>query len=476
MKHRIKNYMLPILRGRMLALAFIGCVFAAILATLAVYHPSYALLGLATIPLLGVVMPEEEFQTKVLASVGTAEKQVKSLTDGQDEQKSNIAKLLTNYDQLGKDTKAAMEELTKVKNSTNDLSSIQTEMKRLNLQMRREGNQAFGNPIKRICAVPEYRDAINAVIRQAAFHQPIPEAVMRAGAIVSTGTPGSAMIVTALANEIYDLLGTYGVFSSFNVMQLSTKTTTFPVATARPVALFLSEGGQIGADATKDATSVDCTPKAIGVLLYASKEMVQDSEFDLSSMVLNDFAQAYAYRVDWAALAADGTADTVDGGFTGIFAGGTAADAAAGNTTVDKLDLDDFVRCLTTVAAAVLRRGAKWWINPQILAKICLVRDANGRPIFQTALEAPSPGAIGSILGYPVIMADAAPSTDAASNVVATFGDPQGMVIGMRQGWEFAASEQFMFDYNRVYWRGIGRVGAKIRAATAFANLTTPAA
>ena len=260
MKHRIKNYMLPILRGRMLALTLIAGVFAAILLTVACYHPGYALLGLATLPLLGVVMPEDEFQTKVLNSVGTAEKQVKDLAAGQVEQKTNISTLLANYDQLGKDTKAAMEELTKVKNATNDVASIQVEMKKLNLQMRREGNQAFGNPIKRICAVPEYRDAINAVIRQAAFHQPIPEAVMRAGAIVSTGTPGSAMIVTQLATEIYDLLATYGVFSAFNVMQLGTKTATFPVATARPVALFLAEGGQIGADATKDATSERLPP------------------------------------------------------------------------------------------------------------------------------------------------------------------------------------------------------------------------
>jgi HK97 family phage major capsid protein len=103
------------------------------------------------------------------------------------------------------------------------------------------------------------------------------------------------------------------------------------------------------------------------------------------------------------------------------------------------------------------------------------VRDGNKRPLFMTALEAPAAGGIGSILGYPVVPASAAPTTNAASAKVAAFGDPQGQVVGIRNDFEFAASEHHRFDYDQIAYRGLARFGNKIRSATAFAVLTLPA-
>jgi HK97 family phage major capsid protein len=195
---------------------------------------------------------------------------------------------------------------------------------------------------------------------------------------------------------------------------------------------------------------------------------------DLAMYLLDLIAQAIAYRLDWAAFSADGTDDVTDGAYTGIAVGGTAATAAAGNTTVAELELADFVRCLTTVAAGVLQRNAKWWIHPTIIAKICLVRDANERPIFQLANEAPS-GTIGSILGYPVVPTGAMPSTDSAGNVVAVFGDPRGCAVGIRKQLNLASSSDFQFDYNRTAFRGVMRAGVQVQLATSFAKLTLPA-
>jgi HK97 family phage major capsid protein len=377
--------------------------------------------------------------------------------------------------ELGNQTRKAIEELTLVKNRIEGIEAAQTKIERLQLMAKLEARSFYADPMKRLLANEDHRKALNSMFRHVLSRGAI--ALDKAAPIVSTGTPGSVYIDGQLAREIYDVLSTYGVWNTFRVVPLSTKTTTFPVSTARALANFImTEGGQVSADTTKEATSVDLTPKPISTLLYASRDMVEDSEFDLAGMLMEEFVQAFALRMDWACLGADGTSDVTDGGMTGIFSGGTAATAADGNTTVATLQLDDFIRCLTTVAAGVLRRGAKWWIHPTILAKICGIRDESGRPIFQTSLEAPSPGAIGSILGYPVILADAAPSTDSAGSVVAAFGDPAGQVVGIRTAFEFAASDEFAFDYLRRYYRGVTRFGNKIRAATAFAKLTLAAA
>jgi hypothetical protein len=103
------------------------------------------------------------------------------------------------------------------------------------------------------------------------------------------------------------------------------------------------------------------------------------------------------------------------------------------------------------------------------------VKDSNGRPIFLTALEAPTAGGIGSILGYGVVPSHAAPTTNAANAKIAVFGDPSGLVVGLRNGFEMEASDHAGFTTYERYFRGVARAGVKVRRSQAFAVLTLPA-
>ena len=69
-----------------------------------------------------------------------------------------------------------------------------------------------------------------------------------------------------------------------------------------------------------------------------------------------------------------------------------AANAAQGNTTIQGLQLPDFSNVLLTVNPQVLKRSPNWWLHPQVLAYLILIRDAMGRPLFQTFTETPAPG------------------------------------------------------------------------------------
>lgn len=407
-------------------------------------------------------LSQAEFQSKVLETVG----KVKTTADD----------LTKNYDNLQKETKSAFEELTKLKTDQSaTFDELTRAIKKLNLRMGQELKLANGDPIKRIQADPEKRNLINALVRQAAG---APLSAVHRTTLGEDATPGSTLINDALADDIYDTLASYGAWSSFGVRRVGTKTTKFPVKTARATASFiLTEGGAITEDAAKAGTSVSCVLEVIGALLPVSRQLLDDAEFDVTADVLADFAEAIAYKLDWACLQADGGADATDGGFTGIFGGGgTASAAAAGNITTELTDFEDWTKCLLTVDAGVLSRPCKWWMHPQHIVRALSVKDSNGRPIFLTALEAPTTGGIGSILGYGVVPCHAAPTANAINAKVAVFGDPEGLVVGMRNGFEFEASDHAGFTAYERYFRGVARAGVVVRKATAFSVLTLPGA
>ena len=407
-------------------------------------------------------LDEKAFQDQVLKGLGESAK----TTD----------ELVKNYDNLDAKTKAIFEDITKQKNEfeglTGQITNIEQSFKKLSLQLRNEQRVAFGNPVQRILADPEKKCLLNGMIRKALG---APLSADHQKALGSGSTPGSTYINDSLDTDIYDSLGTYGIWNTFDVKTVSTLNNKFLVKTARPSALFFGEGVTITEDTAKAGTSVTCEAKGIKVVLSVPIELLQDSEVDLSNDILADFLEALAYRMDWACLQADGTADSADGSLTGIFAGGTASVAATGNVSVETLDFEDYTKCMLTVDEGVLSRESRWWMHPRQLIRSLSVKDSNGRPIFLTATEAPTSAGIGSLLGSPVVSSFAAPTANSTSSKIAVFGDPKGLVVGLRTGIEFAQSNEAKFEDYESTFRGVARFGCKIRKAGAFAVLTNAA-
>lgn len=436
--------------------------------TLCTAHNMFKRGGLATVPLaFAVTGDDDDFEKEVLTGFKTMKKSQEELT--------------TKFDNLDKETKKAFEELTKVKNNLNSISEFEQKLAKVNVLLRREQRAAY-DPIKRIEMDDELRTRINVAVRLASKDPAIRQMGEEMGksltkrTLYSEATPGSTFITADLASEIYDTLASYGVWRTFGVQRVGTKTTKFPVSTARPVALAVRKlsNRKLAEDATIAGTSVDCDVVLWGVLLGVERELLEDAEYDVTSYVLENFAEAMAFRLDHLCLTADGGNDEFDSDISGVLTTGTAATATAGNTSIATLELEDFVNCLTTVDEGVLNRPTRWWAHPRNIARFALVRDDNNRPIFQTALEMPTAG-IGSILGSPVTPANVMPSTNAAGDKVAVFGDPRGHVLGLRTDVGFDTSDDFAFDGVKRMFRGLARAGAKTRKAGAFAVLTLPA-
>ncbi len=414
----------------------------------------------------GAALSTKDFQDKVLSTVKTI--------------KTDQEKLLTNYDNLDKETKKTFEELTKVKNQFEgydaEFKKIDLLVKKLQVQLALEGRMANGgNSLSLGQRTIRDKETAKSVFGQIALAVGRPD--IAAKALGEDTSPGSTMINDQLAADIYDSLLRYGAWATLGVRPVGTKNTKIPVKTVRPVANFiLTEGGTISDDTNKAGTSVTLEVEVIAVLLNVSLQLLEDGEYDVVADILDDFIEAVNFRCDFAAFQGTGAADATHGGVTGLFNFGTAATATATRTTIAATKYDDWLKCLTTVDAAVLSRPARWWIHPTLLAAAIGVQDSNGRPIFQTALEAPSAGGIMNLFGFPVTMVGAAPSTNAASAKVAAFGDPRAYAVGMRKGFTFEASDQARWTTLERSFRGHCRfdgVGAK---ASALSVLTLPAA
>jgi len=432
-------------------------------------------------------LDDGEFQKKVLGGLETVEGQYK-------EHKKATEKVLEDVSRLDKETKKTLEEMTKLQKVANDSQANQNALMRkftdLERQVRTEAKAAFGDPIKRIQADEEMRTRLNLVARMACdkrgdMQGTIKRMIERADtslrepiekALISSTSPGSTLIDDRLNAEIYNVLEMYGIWNTFGTVPVGTRQEKFPVQTARPIAyVVLTDATQIADDTNKAGTSVTCTVYPIACLLNVGIPLIEDSEVDLTPTLLEDFAQANAYRLDWLCTQADGTADSTDGNMTGVLSAGTAANAASGNSTIETTDHEDWTRATLTVDAGVLNASPRWWMHPQTIIRALHVKDGNGRPIFMNALEAPSPGAIGSILGFPVTPAAIMPTTNAAAATPVVFGDPRGLAVGIRKTFEFAASDEFRWDYYQRSFRGVSRAGVIVKSATSFAVLTLTA-
>lgn len=419
-------------------------------------------------------LTEQQFRTKVLEGVETVRKQHATIDQ--------------NFKDLDAESKKLSAEFqTHVKSFEGlpgQVSTIERTIEQIRLKVANERRSNYGSAIDRITGDEQMRNAVNGIIRSNADNNgrrglPITEAHQkgaedfRKGLLEASGA-GSGYIYTELLPAIYGLIAEYGIWKMFDVIPLSQKSANLIVDTTDPTMEWTAEATAPSETSYNGGNVAVAVGKMLG-WISCPNELLEDSTVDLASYLLPKFANATAKRLDWSATSADGTADVTDGGYTGIFVGGTAAVAASGNISMATLDLEDWLAAMAAVNAAALSKQCYWWIHPTNLVKALAIKDANGRSIFLPSTDAPSFGSIGSILGYPVIMTHAAPATNAVSDVVACFGDPKGLAIGLRSDFQFASSDQILFKEDSTVFRARARAAVKIKQATAFGKLTLAA-
>jgi HK97 family phage major capsid protein len=413
----------------------------------------------------GGTLTQEQFQRTALDGI-------RKIKDSQED-------MLKDFTRLDKETKSTLEDLTKIKNNfqgyDSQVKALEMAIKKLNVQLVLEQRMANGGTAMSL-GQRLVRDEDKAKLVFGDICRSIGRHDLAVKALGEDSSPGSTLINDDISKEVYDSLLRFGKWSTLGVRPSGTKNTKLPIKTVRPIANFiLTEGGTIADDTNKAGTTVTLEAEVIAVLLNVSMQLIEDGEIDVVGDVMDDFIEACNYRADFAAFQGSGVADATNGGVTGLFNFGTAAVAAATRTTIAATKYDDWLKCLTTVDAAVLERAARWWMHPTLMAASIGVQDTNGRPIFQTAMEAPA-GGILNLFGFPVTMVGAAPSANGINAKVAAFGDPRAYATTMRKQFTFEASDQARWTTLERSFRGHGRYDAVGVKASALAVMTLPAA
>lgn len=490
MNHKNKN--LRLAAGATLGFILLPVLLIALIGIVcfAFAIPKGALLavGPLALPKSGEKLDDTTFQRTVLEGVN-------AVIEEQGHAKSAQQKILDDFDRTDKEVKKAAEELTKVKNQVNtSFEELMQNYKKLQSAIALNARSSFRDPVERACANEETRAFFNAVARAVCFpgeYNKLPaewrklleENAAKTKSLTGVDSSlGQSTVPTQTFNEIYDTLLEYGDWPTLGVQRVGMRTNVLPIATARPLFYWIGAGTGGSAETTAitagdfTGSSVTLSIQTLAVYLTVARELLQDSTVDLAPYIMRQMGQSISYGLDSAAFAGAGAANQTDAGYVGIFSAASAntnlaATAAAGNVTVEQTQLEDWQNCLLTVSPIVLKRKARWWLHPQILVRAIAVRDKQGRPLFQTMLEAPMPGGIGSILGYPITLVGAAPSTNSAGAKVAAFGDPDGQAVGIRSDLELATSDDIKFAENMRAFRALMRAGVKLKTATGSSTL-----
>lgn len=212
-------------------------------------------------------------------------------------------------------------------------------------------------------------------------------------------------------------------------------------------------------------TEVELNAKKLDGFARVTNELLEDSAYDIVSMLTEQFAYATLVELDNQVL--NGTGDPTSGILT----------AKAGNSVVttgdafSTISADDFSEAIYKVGAKY-RPGAKFVIGNIGLHYARTLKDSNNNPIWAMPAQAqPS-----TIWGVPYIESEQITDTTAASTGFAAYGNLKKVLIGRRKSsMKLDVDPYGLFTYNVTRFRIVTRWDIEVAIAAALCRIMTAA-
>lgn len=197
-----------------------------------------------------------------------------------------------------------------------------------------------------------------------------------------------------------------------------------------------------------------------GALTKVSRSLINNSQFDIVSFVVDHMAFTYARWAEEELL--NGTEDKIEG-LSGVTQGVTAASATA--VTADELiDLQDSVK-------DAFQQGAIWIMSNKTRTAIRKLKDGNGRYLLQDDIAAPF-GKV--LLGKPVYVSDNMPEMAASARAI-YYGDMSGLAVKMTEEFEIQVLREHFATQHAVGVVGWTEMDAKVENEQKISVLTMKA-
>lgn len=197
-----------------------------------------------------------------------------------------------------------------------------------------------------------------------------------------------------------------------------------------------------------------------GALTKVSRSLINNSQFDIVSFVVDHMAYTYARWAEKELL--NGTEDKIEG-LSGVTQGVTAASATA--VTADELiDLQDSVK-------DAFQQGAIWIMSNKTRTAIRKLKDGNGRYLLQDDITAPF-GKV--LLGKPVYVSDNMPEMAASAKAI-YYGDMSGLAVKITEEFEIQVLREHFATQHAVGVVGWTEMDAKVENEQKISALTMKA-
>lgn len=236
----------------------------------------------------------------------------------------------------------------------------------------------------------------------------------------------------------------------------SGETLTIPRSTAEGSATWTSEGSAL-TESNPTLSSVDLGAYKVGKVIYVTRELLDDTGFDLLGFISEHAGRNIGIAVDAAYVAGDGS-----GKPTGLVGAATVGYTGAVSATA-KIGADDLIEMFHSVIPQY-RSRASWLMHDSTIKEVRKLRDDSGASagtgnfLWQPGLQAGEPD---RLLGQPVYADPNMPVMAVAAKSVA-FGDFGGYWIRDVSPLRFDRSDDFKFDTDVVSFRVLYRTDGKL--------------
>jgi len=286
------------------------------------------------------------------------------------------------------------------------------------------------------------------------FQLPMPNAIERR-TLLASGAP----MPTGFSGQLYNFLIDTSTIRQANPRIYTTSSgenLVIPRSTAEGTATWTAEGAALTAS-DPTLSSITLGAYKVGKILQVSRELVDDTGFDLVGFVAESCGRNIGIAVDTAYVLGTGTTQPT-GFLSAATVGVTAASGTGFATGVGAGNGGDILIDLYHSVIPQYRARGSFVMNDDTVKAVRKVRDTTGQYLWQPALVAGNPD---TIMGRPVY-ADPNMNTFGASKRVIAFGDFGGYAIRDVTPIRFDRSDEFAFNTDLVSYRVLYRTDGKL--------------
>ena len=288
---------------------------------------------------------------------------------------------------------------------------------------------------------------------------------------------GGALIFEEFSNSIVRLVERFGVaMNVFQNVNMSSDTLLAPKRLTGVTSYWLGENSTI---TTSDptATMVQLVAKKLACATKVSNELLADNAISVATWLAQEYATSLSGAIDDAAF--NGTGTSSFGGIRGLVQidDGTHTasvhSAAAGNTSVAALDIDDYLGALAKLPRYAIGTSA-WYMHPGVyhnsVQRMMLSSGTAGSGTIgalsggNTAANL-AQGTPNTFLGLPVVWVlkmTAAPTT---GTIAAYVGDLSlAGIMGIKSDMQVATSSDRYFEADQTAFRAVQRLDINVHS------------